>query len=176
MNHREYMCLPLYKKLGEEKGIVAVEFSFVIVIFLFMVFFIFEISRYMFISSTIDFMLSSAARTSASRSESNTDYNELFRKTITTDNGFWAGFIDPSLLATRVTFCDTVAQAVANQCSAADSDLKKLAVYQVSYRYQPLILSGVPGAETLVAALKNSLSRQIIYVQEYETNAHLKDM
>lgn len=174
MNYRAYRRLPLYKKLQEEKGIVAVEFSFVIVIFLLMVFFIFEISRYMFISSAIDFMLSSAARTSASRSASNTDYNELFRKSITTDNGFWAGFIDPSLLATRVTFCDTVTQVIANKCSAAESDLKKLAVYQVSYRYRPLIL--VPGADALITALENSLSRQVISVQEYETNANLKDM
>ncbi len=176
MNNRKYTRLPLVNILEEEKGIVAVEFSFVIVIFLFMVFFIFEISRYMFISSAIDFMLSSASRTSASRSASQTDYNALFRKTITTDNRFWAGFIDPSLLTTGVTFCDTVAQAAANKCSASDSDLKKLAVYQVSYSYQPLILSGIPGAGTLVAALKNSLSRQIISVPEYETSAHFKDM
>ncbi len=177
MNIRTVPCWRLYKKLKNEKGVVAIEFSFVIILFLFMVFFIFEISRYMFISSAIDFTLSSAARTSAAQSASNTDYNALFRKNITTDNGFWAGFIDPALLNTQVSFCDTVAQAAANKCSAASSDLKRLAFYRVSYRYQPLAIAGViPGAETLMTALRNALSRQIIYVQEYETNAQLKDM
>ncbi|QKJ88442.1 hypothetical protein PMPD1_3525 [Paramixta manurensis] len=157
------------------QGVVTIEFSFVVVIFFFFVFFAFEIGRYMVISSTIDLSLSTSARNSAFSAKRGVDYNVIFQQTLDHESRLWAGFIDPKKLSAKVSFCEDVAQAVDGACDA-DSTRKKLAFYQVDYDYRPLLfIDVIPGTKAFASALRASLSRRLIYIQEYELNEKFKD-
>ncbi|WP_158784045.1 TadE/TadG family type IV pilus assembly protein [Pantoea sp. BAV 3049] len=161
---------------SDEDGSLVIEFSLVFPVFVFLVFFVFEICRYLFISAAIDATLSSAARTSSSQASTVVDYNLIFRDTIRNESALWAGLIDASQLTTHVSFCSSVTQAIADSCSETASSGKVLAYYQVKYNYRPYLFNGViPGTEDLIAALQSSLSRQLIYVQEYERDQIFKN-
>lgn len=163
------------KIFAKEQGSVVVEFSFIFPIFIFLVVFVFEICRYLFISAAIDATLSSAARTSSSQASSVVNYNVIFRNIIRKESALWGGFIDPSLLSTSVRFCSTVDLAILGSCSSSNSTDRILAYYKVEYNYQPYLFNGaIPGTEDLIAALRSSLSRQMIYVQEYERDQIFK--
>ncbi len=171
-------CLRKIKGIiAHEEGVVAIEFSFISVIFIFMIFLVVEINRYIFVSSAIDLTLSEAAQISSRQSSSTTDYAQMFKKNVEEQSKLWVFFIDEKNIHATVRFCDSVQKIINDGCQSTTSDNKVLAVYQIEYDYEPLIFNGsVPGAGKLISALRTSLSRSLIYVQEYEKDDIFKDI
>ncbi|WP_034916613.1 TadE/TadG family type IV pilus assembly protein [Erwinia sp. 9145] len=160
----------------DKKGIAAIEFSLVIIVFIFFTFFIFEISRYMFVSSAIDLTLAESARITSSRLQKKADYAAIFHHVVAEQSRLWSTFIDGGNYHVTILYCHSIAQAVNGECNKNEAAGKALAIYQVQYDYQPLLFNGaVAGSEKLISALKSSLTRRLVLVQEYEREEVFRD-
>lgn len=163
-------------RLRSESGVVAVEFSFLVSIFLFLVFITFEIIRYVFISAVIDFSLSDSARISSINASSTIRYETVFKQNLLSQSKSMVFFIDEDKLNFSISYCDEIKKIINNKCQSGISNKNVLAIYKVSYAYQPIIFSGlIPGTDKLINSLRDSLSRQLVYIQEYEKNDEFKD-
>ena len=165
----------ILNKFTDSKASLTVEFSFISLVFVFMVFFIFELCRYLFVSAAIDSTLSTAARNASTQVNVTTDYNVLFRNAVRNESALWGSVIDHSLLYSSVKYCTSIDRAIAGPCSSTAAAGKMLAYYQIGYRYRPFLFSGgLPGMSKLINTLQSSLTRQLIYVQEYERDEIFK--
>ncbi|ORM80998.1 hypothetical protein HA44_10025 [Mixta gaviniae] len=59
----------LRQKIRDEQGVISLEFAFIFPVFILLFFMIYEVNRYVFISTAIDLTLSEAARETARASE-----------------------------------------------------------------------------------------------------------
>lgn len=159
----------------EQEGIMAIEFSIIFGIFLFLCFFTFEICRYNFISAAVDLTLTTAAREASSQSSRKTNYAQTFSRVVARQSGFLSGFINPDSFSSSVKYCQTIDQAIQGQCVTSPATGKYLAFYQVSYDYKPFLFNYIPGTRELMTALRDSLTRQLIFIQEYEANDLYRD-
>ncbi|MCL6268520.1 pilus assembly protein [Sansalvadorimonas sp. 2012CJ34-2] len=157
------------KKMRWERGVVAIEFAIGALAFFMMIFYWIEVSYMGFVSATVDFSVAEASR--VARTAEYDDYRQIFRKTIKGADSVWSSLIDESKFDVDVRYfkdigslngCDT--DFTAGACDGAGSpENQPLAVYRVSYPYQPIfaqLLFENTGAM--------NISREVITVQEYE--------
>ena len=170
-----FLHKPVKQFLFDQQGIMTIEFSIIFTTFLFLSFLFFEMCRYNTVSAAIDLTLTTAAREASAQSSRSTDYARTFSRVIARESGMIGGFIEPNRFSSSVTYCRTINDAIQGKCATSPSNGKYLAFYRVSYDYRPFIFNAIPGTQELMAALRNSLTRQLIYIQEYEANDLFKD-
>lgn len=158
----------LRQKIRDEQGVISLVFAFIFPVFILLFFMIYEVNRYVFISTAIDLTLSEAARETARASEEKSiNYPALFQKNIAQQRYLWSMFIEPEKLTVSVSFCSTLKQAVNQQCSKSISEKKVLAIYQANYQYRPLLFNiNIPAVEKLINNLRSGLNRKLVYIQE----------
>ena len=159
----------LLKKLTSNSGVIAIEFSFIYIIFIAFVFIIFEVCRFYFIVVAMDYSLSQAARDSAyiENQTSNVDYTQSFNDSFFKQGNFWVMFIDPDAIRVDAKFCSSVKEVLNGRCSLVYDNSKRLALYSVNYRYRPMkIISDMAWSESLFSALDGLLSRKVVYMIE----------
>ncbi|KYP95253.1 hypothetical protein WB67_06835 [bacteria symbiont BFo2 of Frankliniella occidentalis] len=158
-----------YRKLFAQDGVITIEFSFIYIIFVAFVFIIFEINKFIFIITAMDYSLSEAARNSAYKDNSTSvvDYQRVFDEYFFSQSGFWVMFINPKDIKVEASFCSTVNEVIKGRCSSLYNSQKKLALYSVSYGYRPLkIISQVAWAESLFSQLDGLFTRKVTYMIE----------
>jgi len=158
-----------YRKLFAQDGVITIEFSFIYIIFIAFVFIIFEINKFIFIITAMDYSLSEAARNSAYKDNSTSvvDYQRVFDEYFFSQSGFWVMFINPKDIKVEASFCSTVNEVIKGRCSSLYNSQKKLALYSVSYGYRPLkIISQVAWAESLFSQLDGLFTRKVTYMIE----------
>lgn len=161
----------LWRRLRPEQGVITIEFSFIFIIFIFFIFLFFEVNRFVYVSASIDLTLSEAARITSRTESSDSNYTEIFASNIRQQSSFWKMFIDASNFTLTVRYCNSVSAAVNGNCNSTDGRNFPLALYSARYRYRPLLFTfaGNSAVNNLFNSLDNYLSRQLLYVQEYES-------
>lgn len=161
----------LWRRVRPEQGVITIEFSFIFIIFIFFIFLFFEVNRFVYVSASIDLTLSEAARITSRTESSDSNYTEVFASNIRQQSSFWNMFIDASNFTLTVRYCNSVSAAVNGNCNSTDGRNFPLALYSVRYRYRPLLFTfaGNSAVNNLFNSLDNYLSRQLLYVQEYES-------
>jgi tight adherence protein E len=151
----------------EHKGVAAVEFALVIFPFLLLVLFTMELCRVIFLYAAIDLSISEASQRSSYSGNLNAggagrDYASLFRAAFQANTQKMPLLFKDEDVGISVKYCDNIDDVISDSCSSLSADVKPLAIYSVVYHYKPLffIFSG--------DIMKNSLARNIVYVQEYE--------
>jgi len=163
------MIKDFLQKIKANHGVIALEFSFIYVIFIGFVFIIFEACKIIFIITSMDYSLSEAARRSAyiDNKTTSVNYTEAFKDYFFKQSGFWDLFIDPSAIKVEASFCNTVNDLLRNRCSSVYDEKKRLALYSVSYKYLPLkAIKGFKWSESLYTSLDGYLTRKVVYVIE----------
>lgn len=156
-------------KLTNNSGVIAIEFSFIYIIFAAFVFILFEVCKFYFVIVAMDYSLSQAARSSAftQYESSNIDHSNIYKDSFSQQNAFWVMFIDPDAIQVDISFCESVNDILKDKCSDSYSNSKKLALYSVSYRYRPLkLISNMTWSESLFTKLDQTLTRKIVYMLE----------
>lgn len=163
------MIRMIKRSVIREKGSVTLEFSFVFIVFMFLIFMIFEVCRFLYISASVDLTLAEAARIT-SRTESTTNYTALFTQNVKEQSALLSMFIDPQDFTLSIKYCSSVSRAMAGNCSTGNSSKYPLAVYSASYHYRPLLFAfdNNSSVKQLLTSLNNSLNRRLVFVQEYE--------
>jgi len=160
----------LLKKLTSNSGVIAIEFSFIYIIFVAFVFIIFEVCRFYFVVVAMDYSLSQAARNSAyvENETSDVDYAKTFDDYFfKKQSDFWVMFIDRDAIRVDAKFCGSVKEVLNDRCSSVYDNSKRLALYSVNYRYRPMkIISNMAWSESLFSALDGLLSRKVVYMIE----------
>ena len=160
----------LRQRLSREQGGGTIEFSLIFIIFVFFIFLIFEINRFLYVSASLDLTLSEAARMTSRTEQNNGDYTALFAANVAQESAFWKMFVDPKNFTLKVTYCRSVKDSLKENCFTGAGQQYPLAIYSAGYRYRPLLFAfdNNSAVKKLVAMLDASLSRKLVYVQEYE--------
>ena len=159
----------LFKRLTNNSGVIAIEFSFIYIIFIGFVFIIFEVCKFLFVVVAMDYSLSQAARNSAYKDNetSNLDYTQAFNDYFYKQSAFWVMFIDPKDIQVDASFCSSVNEVINNRCSSVYNNKKRLGLYSVSYRYRPIkIVNNMAWSESLFSQLDSFLTRKVVYMIE----------
>ena len=157
-----------------QKGSMVVETAMGMVGFLMMIFYWVEVSYMGFVSSLVDYAVAEASR--EARTGPSDDYLVEFKKILDDTDSIWAQFMKAeNFNPPKTYYYKSVNALTAENCDGSDSDCipelnstekplnSPIAVYQVSYRYQPLSASLFLDPDTAL-----NISREVITVQEYE--------
>ena len=148
----------------ERKGVVAVEFALVFIPFFALVLFTMELSRVIYLYAAIDLSLSEASQRASyagTAGEAN-DYASLFNIAFKNNIEKTPLLFNDDTVDITVKYCDSIDKIIARNCSGSDSSGMPLAMYNISYHYKPVFFIFPSDF------LQNSLTRNIIHVQEYE--------
>ncbi len=150
-----------FRFLCSNTGSMTIEFSIVIVLFIFTLLFCSEIARLFYISASLDLAVSEAAKSAKNKELSDSkDYQTLFREKLIMQQGVLGTFITANnAVIANVKFGNTISDIINNNMNTINGD-ETLASYTVSYTYKPIFFP-IPSiwANTL-------LSREVIFVQE----------
>ena len=150
-------------KRHTQKGVVAIETALGLLAFLMMIFYWMEVSYMGFVSSLMDYASAEGSRAARTSELEEGDYQKLFEDIIKDSGSIWGQFVDADDIKVSTYFCESVEQAASLDCNEDGSNYP-IAVYQLTYYYQPLLTSLFfkPG-ETM------AISREAFAIQEYET-------
>ena len=157
-------------KRFKQKGVVAIETALGLFSFLLMIFFWMEVSYMGFVSALMDYSVTEAGRSAKASPSDN--YNTLFKNIVRDADSLWGSFVDVNTIEFETKYYQTVG-ALADEtceddgetpfCNATEEvENSPIAVYRVSYPYQPLFLS------LFVDTDEMTISREVITIQEYE--------
>ena len=160
-----------------QKGVVAIETALGLLAFLMMIFYWIEVSYMGFVSSLMDYASAEAsrgARTSSVDDYELDDYKDKFEAILKqeSDSSIWFSFLDTSEFIIDVHYYKNVVDMACNleeteappYCQfTLDIQEAPIAIYKVSYPYQPMFVSLFfeEGKEMWI-------SREVIAIQEYE--------
>lgn len=160
---------PARMKKKKQRGVVSIEVALGLLSFLMMIFYWMEVSYMGFVSAVVDYTVTEVSR-EARTGDHKGQYSDVVNRLINegTDS-LWVHFLDTSKITVSVRYFSGVQQLEDDDCrSAADVCLSgearwsPIAVYQVSYPYQPLVLSLLLDTDAV------RISREVIAIQEYE--------
>lgn len=154
----------LFRFIYDRRGVVTVEFALTILLFLFMVFFVAEMSRMAYVSSVIDLAISEGAKEGKNAStRSDGTYESRFEKHLTQGGGvLWSFLTRDDAIEMSVTYSNSIADMIDTGGQAGQSKDNALARYQLLYHYHPMFF---PFPKSWADPLFN---REVIFVQEYE--------
>jgi Flp pilus assembly protein TadG len=149
--------------VANQEGVVTVEFSLTVIVFIFMVLFVAETARLSYVSSVIDLAVSEAAK-DAKNGPSSVDggYRNRFEKRLMEQGGALWGFLTKAdAVDITIAYSGSINDMISNGGSGNFAK-QTLARYQLSYQYHPMFFP-FPGFWA-----NNLLTREVIFVQEYE--------
>lgn len=120
-------------------GSMTIEFSIVIVMFIFSLLFCSEIARLFYISASLDLAVSEAAKSAKNKEQSDSkDYQTLSREKLIIQQGVLGTFITANnAVITNVKFSNTISDIISNNMKSTNGN-EKLASYTVRYTYKPI--------------------------------------
>jgi tight adherence protein E len=155
-----------WRFLHSHNGSITVEFSIVIILFLFIILSCAEIARLLYISASLDFVVSEAAKSAKNKLvDDSKTYQEVFQEKLMAQQGVLGLFIsDNNSVIVNVTFSNGISDIVNNVYLESNQNAiyrnEVLARYTVSYLYRPILFPiSSQWANTL-------LKREVIFVQE----------
>ncbi|AHM72024.1 TadE/TadG family type IV pilus assembly protein [Yersinia hibernica] len=142
------------------RGSIAIDFSLIIILFIFMLLFSAEIARLLYISASLDLAVSEAAKSAKNKERSdNNSYSSILRQRLISHQGVLGSFItEDNLSISNVLFSRNI-PGVINRDISGDNTYP-LATYSISYLYQPAFF---PISSLWASSL---LSREVVFVQE----------
>ncbi|WP_145583733.1 TadE/TadG family type IV pilus assembly protein [Yersinia thracica] len=144
----------------ENRGSTTIEFSIILILFLFMLLFSAEIARLLYISANLDLAVSEATKSAKNKDRNNnSSYNSVLRRKLISHHGILGSFIiDDNTLSSNVLFSESISDIINNDTS--DNNTLPLAKYSVRYLYRPVFFP-IPSYLSTIF-----LSREVIFVQE----------
>ncbi|QKJ88633.1 Flp pilus assembly membrane protein TadE [Paramixta manurensis] len=149
----------------EQRGVATIEFALTVVLFLFMVLFIAEMSRMAYVSSVIDLAISEAAKEGKNAPEENGGYQRRFRNTLTEQGGsLWFFLTNEDAVEMSIHYANSVTEMADTGGTEGQAHTRgnALARYHLLYHYHPMFF---PFPTNWASSLFN---REVIFVQEYE--------
>ncbi|CNH46316.1 TadE/TadG family type IV pilus assembly protein [Yersinia pekkanenii] len=150
------------------EGSIAVEFSIVIVLFIFTLLSCAEIARLLYISASLDLAVSETAKSTKNKEiDYNITYQETFHQKLMRQQGVLGSFITANnAIIVNVYFSNSISDMSNNLSSLTNNNRneryrgEKLARYTVSYFYRPIFFP-FPSSWTNIL-----LKREVIFAQE----------
>lgn len=140
-------------------GSVTVEFSIVLVLFVFTLLFSAEISRLLYISASLDLAVSEAAKSAKNKENNNGTYLSEFDNNLIKQQSVFGKIVNLNNFVATVEFANSIDDIILKKTSS-DYSNQKLALYSVRYTYTPLLF---PIPSIWVNTL---LIREVIFAQE----------
>ncbi|MFV8801419.1 TadE/TadG family type IV pilus assembly protein [Yersinia sp. LJYL362] len=142
------------------RGSITIEFSMVFILFLFILLLSAEISRLCYISASLDFAVSEAAKSAKNKDPSNNSSSaSVLQQKLAAHHGILGPFItEGNKVNINIAFSENISDIINNNTS--NNDTLSLARYSFRYLYRPFFFPISPyWANTL-------LLREVIFAQE----------
>lgn len=146
------------------RGVASIEFALTVLLFIFMVLFIAEMSRMAYVSAVIDLAVSEGAKEGKNANDKTSGgYEARFTKHLTEGGGaLWFFLNKEDAVSINVTYSNSVTDMIATGGQAGTAEDNALARYQLIYHYHPMFF---PFPKSWAGQMFN---REVIFVQEYE--------
>ncbi|MGY0217812.1 TadE/TadG family type IV pilus assembly protein [Endozoicomonadaceae bacterium StTr2] len=149
-----------------QRGATAVETALGMLAFLLMIFYWIEVSYMGFVSGLVDMAVSEASRDA--RTVPSHQYHTIFNNVLRSSNSIWSDFVDPGEFSLQTRYYKSVQAITAEDCEKDNPTCNPqqnapIAVYSVSYPYQPILGSLIAGPD-----FSMDITREVITIQEYE--------
>ncbi|EKN4182463.1 pilus assembly protein [Yersinia ruckeri] len=154
----------IFKRLcGDSKGSAVLELALGIIPILFLLISIAEASRFIYTSNILDLAISNAAKKAKNTKESNqSDYHNIFEESLNQQMGSFGHIITTNNnFMLEVKFSDSLSDLITDNYYY-NADNHPIGIYRLNYSYQPIF---IPISSSWANSL---LSREVIFVQEYE--------
>ncbi|MEW5558785.1 TadE/TadG family type IV pilus assembly protein [Enterobacter asburiae] len=155
----------LYRFCREQRGVVTIEFALTVMLFLFMVLFVAEMSRMAYVSSVIDLAVSEAAKAGKNAPQDGDGYQRRYREMLTQQGGsLWSFLTSADAVEMSIHYANSV-QEMAETGGVEGKQYTRgnaLARWHLLYHYHPMFF---PFPANWADPLFN---REVIFVQEYE--------
>ncbi len=155
----------VFSKMRRNRGVVTIEFAITASIFFAIIFAAFELMYIIFISAAVDLAQNESVRLARNQLSIGQSYEELFNEYISSTDELWVKLIDPAKFQTNITFFENVSD-LANNTVASSQDTSAIAIYSLSYNYDPMFYFFSIFGDI-------ALSRTSFYLQEYERDEFL---
>lgn len=146
------------KRPFRTSGIVTIEFIFGFMILFYCLMFWVELCIIGFLSSVVDYAISESSRTA--KASANANYTTIFYDAINNSENAWTKIIDVDKFDVSVEYFSTF-QDVANGIGSSSGTNKPIALYKVSYDYEPMF-------PAFFESDYLALSREVYAIQEFE--------
>lgn len=137
----------------------AIEFSLILIPFMTTIMFIAEICRVIYISSSVDLILSESAW-KASISQNPENYERYFNQVLNARIAQWPLLSREVKATVSIKYCDSINQIITGSCVNNNGTSKPLAIYNVKIFYTPLFFI-IPAS-----MIFGEIKRSILLVQE----------
>lgn len=159
------MCI-LARLIKQKRGVISIEFALVFPFLILLFIFVLEMSRLMFIASSLNLVSSEIVRR-VSLSEdvikNSRSYANIFSEELENELSLWGIVTDKNSLNVIVKYCKNTQEVINEQCNGSLKEDSKIIYYYVSYKYNPLFAS----AFTKLA--DSSLTRRTIVYREFHS-------
>lgn len=159
------MC-NLVRLIKEKKGAILIEFSVVFPCLILLFIFVLEMTRVMFIASSLNLVASDIARKTALTedvNEKSTTYATIYYNELKNELPLWGVVTDKDSLNVIVKYCKSVQEVIDEKCANSLQTESNIIFYDISYKYNPLFAS-------LFTKLANSsLTRRTIVYREFHS-------
>lgn len=131
------MSRKMLRFMHGDSATAAIEFSLILIPFMTSIMFIAEICRVIYISSSVDLILSESAwKTSILQKPEN--YEWYFNQELNARIAQWPLLPREVKATVRIKYCDSTNQIITGSCVNNDGTSKPLAIYNVKIGYTPL--------------------------------------
>lgn len=160
----------IFKRLcGDSKGSAVLELALGIIPILFLLISIAEASRFIYTSNILDLAISNAAKKAKkakkaknTKASNQSDYHNIFEESLNQQMGSFGHIITTNNnFMLEVKFSDSLSDLITDNYYY-NADNHPIGIYRLNYSYQPIF---IPISSSWANSL---LSREVIFVQEYE--------
>jgi len=150
-------------KYNNEEGSVVLEFAYAFIPFIMSIFFVLEICRITYVTSSLDFVISESGY-SASVTQQPGNYEKLFATRLKEKLSGIPLLGRGIVLQSSIIYCKDISALadVLHNCSPQNAAGNQLAIYEVKINYQSIFF------DFISPIFNKSLSRKMIFVQEFE--------
>ncbi len=145
-----------------KKGIIAIEFSLIIIPFLSLFLLTAEICRMLYVASVINLSLAESSRYAANNKE--ISYKVAFIANLKKNLSNIPLIANNNQISFNVSYCQSIESIIVENCTENNENNMPLAIYRITYHYKPIFFI-LPNNYT-----EKMISKSLVYVQEYERN------
>ncbi len=146
--------------MNKQRGVVAIEFVLGFMALFYVLIFWVELCIMGFISSAVDYAIAESSRNA--RTSANSDYTDVFMRTLNDNDSTWARFLDRNKFNISVRYYESYNDATSpNSQGSEEREDNPIALYRVSYDYSS-VFNWVGGLQNI------TLAREVFGIQEFE--------
>jgi len=144
-----YLPRSIRQYVISSRGVVSIEMAIVTPLFITLATFVFSLCWMFYLVAAIDLAVVETGKIAA---VSDNNYEAVFKEKLESTGTPWVWFINGDNVTLNVQYCESIDQAIAEQCfsNPASPKLYPIAIYEIRYKYLPDLFSSILTTDIIV--------------------------